>query len=126
MIRSKAVSLLDFYLGPLRVRTGHTLWAASISNNNGDDYEHHRTILFAAIALALTGTTPVSAQGLSVGGGADVGADAGVKGSLPSAPKAGADVNAGAGADADVNAGAGDVSADAQGKAYFSRADGAK
>jgi hypothetical protein len=73
---------------------------------------HHRMILFAAIALALTGTPPVFAQGLSVGGGADVG----VKGSLPSAPEAGADVNAGAGADADVSAGPGGASADVQGK----------
>lgn len=79
---------------------------------------HQRTILLAATALALAvGTTPVSAQGLSVGGSANVDAGAGVKGALPSAPAAGADVNAGAGAGADVDAGAGGASADVQGSA---------
>ena len=77
----------------------------------------YRMILFAAIALALTAGAPqIYAQGLSVGGGADVDAVAGVKGSLPSAPKAGADVNAGAGADADASAGPGGASADVQSK----------
>jgi hypothetical protein len=74
-------------------------------------------ILFAAIALALTAGTPqVYAQGLSVAGGAGVDVGAGVKGSLPSAPRAGTDVNAGADADADVSSGPGGASADVQGK----------